>query len=314
MIDRSSGNQGDPSGRTDRDPGRGRQDRRTRELEPLGEVWCGRHRVDPVFERDAERSRIRRQIEASGRSFVVVGRPGVGKTTVLRSVVQELATLPPDAAWRILQTSANGMIAGRHYLGEWQGHVEKLIQIAQRRRRIAIWLNDLVHATKTGSSQSGDTSVLDFMATAIEQGRILVFGEATPAAFESAFARHPRLARLLDQVRLETQPAAVNARVVAALADQRLSRARPPAGATVVWTAAAVDRCVQLGQSFFPGQSPPGGAARLVEAVLEEERLEALVAAAPRPAGGPKPRRRPRSRSRPRPSSRRSCGSPARRG
>lgn len=34
-------------------------DRRTRSLQPFGDVWHGRHRVDTVFERDAEIARIR---------------------------------------------------------------------------------------------------------------------------------------------------------------------------------------------------------------------------------------------------------------
>jgi len=256
---------------------RNRDDRRTRELQPFGEVWCGRHRVDPVFEREAEAARIRRQIDGTGRSFVVVGGSGVGKTALLRSVVQELATLPPDRAWRVVQTSANGIIAGRSYLGEWQGHVEKLLGVAHARRRIAVWFSDLVHGLKTGRSQQGDTSVLDFMATAIEAGRVIVFGEASPEAFDRGFARHPRLSRLFDQVRIEPQPPAVAARVVAAIADQRLGRTRLPEGVRLCWDPAAVERLGHLGQAFFPAQFPPGGAARLVDAVLEEESVARLV-------------------------------------
>jgi ATP-dependent Clp protease ATP-binding subunit ClpC len=252
-------------------------DRRTRSLQPFGDVWHGRHRVDAVFERDAEIARIRKQIESTGRSFVVVGRSGVGKTALLRAVVQQLATRPPDTAWRVVQTSADGLIAGKAYIGEWQERVKQLLAAGERRRRVAIWLSDLVKGLKTGRSVGGDTSVLDFMANAIESGRAIVFGEATPEIFESGFARHPRFGRLFDQIRVDPLAADVVPRVVAALAGERLGRARVPEGATLSWQPAALERCAQLGQAFFPAQCPPAGAARLIEAVLEEDRLAGLV-------------------------------------
>jgi ATP-dependent Clp protease ATP-binding subunit ClpC len=267
-----------PAPRNGADDETGRDDKRTKALQPFGTVWAGRQRVDPVFERDTEMAKIARQITSTGRSFVVVGRAGVGKTAILRGVIHGLAALPADRAWRVVQTSANGLIAGKMFLGEWQGHVEKLLAAAERRRRAAIWLTDLVQGLKTGRSSGGDTSVLDFMASAIEQGRVIVFGEATPEAFESGFARHPRLSRLFDQIRVEPQPAEVVGRIVAAVAAQRLSRAPVPGGATLTWQPAAIERCVQLGQAFFPAQCPPSGAARLVEAVLEEEPVAKLVA------------------------------------
>ncbi|MBM4059011.1 MAG: AAA family ATPase, partial [Planctomycetes bacterium] len=255
----------------------GNADKRSKALEQFGEVWSGRHRIDGVFARDAELARIRKQIESTGRSFVVVGRSGVGKTALLRAAVQDLAARPAATAWRVVQTSADGLIAGHHYIGEWQGHVEELLKAGERRRRVAIWMTDLVKGLKTGRSSGGDTSVLDFMATAIERGRAIVFGEATPEIFESGFARHPRFGRLFDQIRVEPLAADVVPRVVAALAGERLGRARVPEGATLSWQPAAVERCAQLGQAFFPAQCPPAGAARLIEAVLEEDRLAGLV-------------------------------------
>ena len=259
-----------------------RDDRRTTALQPFGEVWCGRHQVDDVFERDDALTRILRQIESTGRSFVVVGRSGVGKTALLRAAIQQLVKLPADAAWRVVQTSANGLIAGKSYLGEWQGNVEKLLRAAERRRRVAIWMTDLVQGLKTGRSASGDTSVLDFMASAIEQGRLIVFGEASPEAFETGFSRHARLARLFDAIRLEPLPNDAIARVVTAIAERRLARARVPEGVALAWQPGAVERAVQLGQAFFPALSPPGGAARLVDGVLEEDAVVGLVAAARR--------------------------------
>ncbi|MFM8283286.1 MAG: AAA family ATPase, partial [Planctomycetaceae bacterium] len=259
-----------------------RDDRRTVALRPFGEVWCGRHQVDDIFERDDVVTRIRRQIESTGRSFVVVGRSGVGKTALLRAAIQHLVVLPADAAWRVVQTSADGLIAGKQYLGQWQSHVENLLRAAERRRRVAIWMTDLVQGLKTGRSTGGDTSVLDFMASAIEQGRLIVFGESSPEAFEAGFSRHARLARLFDAIRLEPLPADAVARVVAAIAERRRTRARVPEGVALAWQPGAIERATQLGQAFFPALSPPAGAARLVDGVLEEDAVVGLVAAARR--------------------------------
>jgi len=54
-------------------------------------VWDGRRPPDPVFGRDAAVARVIDQIDRVGRSFIVVGPPGVGKTAIIRAALQALA-------------------------------------------------------------------------------------------------------------------------------------------------------------------------------------------------------------------------------
>ena len=252
------------------------RDRRIKLLQPFGEVASGQRQPDAVYERAVDIDRIVDQVERVGRSFLLVGPTGVGKSVVLRQATHRLASRQENA-WRFLETSTGMLIAGQVYIGAWQEHIKELISVAQRRNRIGIWLADPAHLFSTGRSTGSTDTIGSFMMPALERGRVLLFGEATPEVHAALVAANPSVARIFDTINLEPQAAEVAAETVRQVASARATRAGDRRGVVLQFAPEAVERCVTLGHAYFPSTSPPAGAIRLVDAVLEDRILGPLL-------------------------------------
>jgi ATP-dependent Clp protease ATP-binding subunit ClpC len=253
-----------------------RRDARDERLRAFGHVWTGSLEPPPVFEREAERGRIRDAILEEGASFVVVGPAGVGKTAVLASVAHELAAravLP----WRFVQTTTGNLLAGHRYIGEWQEHVKNLLEVSRPSQRVGIWIDEFVTLTTAGATKETSESIGSFLAPLIERGEAILFGEMTPEVAEAFRAKRAALARLFRQIPLEPLAPRHSMGVVRGVAASRSRRPAERLGLAIAWSDEAIERAVQFGEQFFPGLTRPAGAVRLVEAVLEEASIDRIV-------------------------------------
>jgi ATP-dependent Clp protease ATP-binding subunit ClpC len=260
----------------DDEPDVGEDDRRTKTLRPFGEVATGQRLPEPVYERDAEIGRVVDQIERVGRSFLLVGPPGVGKTAILRQATYLLASRDENA-WRFVETTTGMLVAGQVYFGQWQEKIKGLLTVAQRRMRIGIWLGDAGHLFTTGRTMQTEDNIGSFMAPALERGRVLLFGEATPEVHAALVAASPSVARLFDTIPIEPQSPKAAAETIRHVAHARAHHAGTRRGVALNFAPEAVERCVALGQAYFPSTSPPAGAIRLIDGVLEDRVLGALL-------------------------------------
>lgn len=258
------------------DTDEGGDDRRAKSLRPFGEVASGQRHPNLVYERDAEIDRIVDQIVRVGRSFLLVGPSGVGKTAILRQATHLLASRDENA-WRFVETTTGMLVAGQVYFGQWQEKIKGLLGVAQRRMRIGIWLGDTGHLFSTGRTIQSEDNIGSFMAPAIERGRVLLFGEATPEVHAALVAANPSVTRLFDTIHIEPQSAEAAAETVRQVAHARAHHAGTRRGVVLQFAPEAVERCVTLGHAYFPSTSPPAGAIRLIEGVLEDRVLGALL-------------------------------------
>lgn len=258
------------------DTDEGGDDRRAKSLRPFGEVASGQRHPNLVYERDAEIDRIVDQIVRVGRSFLLVGPSGVGKTAILRQATHLLASRDENA-WRFVETTTGMLVAGQVYFGQWQEKIKGLLGVAQRRMRIGIWLGDTGHLFSTGRTIQSEDNIGSFMAPAIERGRVLLFGEATPEVHAALVAANPSVTRLFDTIHIEPQSAEAAAETVRQVAHARAHHAGTRRGVVLQFAPEAVERCVTLGHAYFPSTSPPAGAIRLIDGVLEDRVLGALL-------------------------------------
>ncbi len=250
-------------------------DSRSNKLRQFGDVWEGLEQPCPVYGRDIELDRIVDQFNDNGKSFVVLGPSGVGKSLLLANAVHAVCA-PPKNTWRVVETSTSYLVAGKKYLGEWQAVVRNLLTTAKRSEKIAIWFSDLVNLLGAGKVENSDDNMASAMATAMDRREVLIFGETTPESLREILEPHPWFLRLLEVIRVEPQSIEQTRFVIDQVATHHARKSSEQYNCNITWSHGALESIVHLGENYFPGLCRPAGALKLVEATLEETVLGPL--------------------------------------
>ena len=194
------------------------------------------------------------------RSILLVGRPGVGKSTVLRSLA---ASLQVDD-WIVFVASASDVLANQTYMGELEGRVQKLLATLSGQRRV-LWIVPEFHGLLwAGRHRYSPTSLLDLVQPSIEKGDIVVAGETDPEAYRRLLLARPRLRGLLETFQVEpcSEPQAL------ALAREwwRKRQADPSRDAL---GEPLLKEALQLARQYLGDQAAPGNLLQLLELTLD---------------------------------------------
>ncbi|MFH1468111.1 MAG: AAA family ATPase [Pseudomonadota bacterium] len=114
-------------------------------------------------------------------SVLLVGPDGVGKSTVLAEAIRRVHRGREHGSfWR---TSAQRVVAGARYLGDWQQLCDRLVEDLHAARG-ALWLTDIAELARLGG-QGPEDSVASYWTPVLERGQLRLLGELTPQELEA---------------------------------------------------------------------------------------------------------------------------------
>ena len=222
--------------------------------------------------------------------MLLVGPPDVGKTALVHELARRIAAgeapqaLHERKVWRV---SANELIAGAMYTGQWQERARRLVDDARSTQAVIV-MGDPVGIVDAGRWARSDNNVSRHLRPYVESGEITIVCEATPEQFAAALKSEPSFVGAFHRIDVP-EPARDDVRAIAAAAAARLGDA-----ASLSIEPEAIDAAVELTGRFEPYRSFPGKAIRLLEDAVREradgvERLdrEAMTAAFARRSGLP---------------------------
>jgi len=153
--------------------------------EPLN-ARGSRTRHARAYQRDAEVGDLAARLHAKRGSVLLVGEPGVGKTTILAEAARRMerdARNTKDHETRGLWiTNAHRIIAGMRFLGQWQARCEKLIRELSNVGGI-LCVESLLDLIRTGGEGPLD-SIAAFLAPFLARGDLTVVAEASPSELD----------------------------------------------------------------------------------------------------------------------------------
>jgi ATP-dependent Clp protease ATP-binding subunit ClpC len=238
--------------------------------EPLGDRAL-RRQYGPCWERDALVAEAMRKLYQDRTNLLLVGEPGVGKTTLLVETVRRVERLPIEEVEqqkrrgerRYWMTSAGRLIAGMKYLGQWEERCEQLIEeLAQLPGVLCVErLLDLLRYGGTGPVDS----LAAFFVPYLQRGELRLVGECTPGELDACRRLLPGFADLFPILHVppfaRPQALAVLDRTAERFArDLRLEIA-----------AGVSDRTYSLFRRFAPYQVFPGAAVSFVRNLCERQ-------------------------------------------
>jgi ATP-dependent Clp protease ATP-binding subunit ClpC len=240
-----------------------------RVAEPLGERAV-RKQFARAWERDAETALLVRKLRRERASVLLVGEPGVGKTTLLVEAVREVEKRLADEAKaeskkaqprRFWQTSAGRIIAGMKYLGQWEERVEALIAELGEIEGV-LCVDRLLDLVRTGGIGPAD-SIASFLIPYLTRGELRLVAEATPSELDACRRLLPGLADVFQIIAVEP----FDRMKALAVLDRHIETSK--ANLRVAVAPGVSDRVVQLYRRFMPYSAFPGQSAAFTRELID---------------------------------------------
>ncbi len=220
-----------------------------------------------ALERESEIAEVVRRLQEEKSSLLIVGAPGVGKTSILVDACRkvEMSTRSEsgvDRQRQFWQTSGSRIIAGMKFLGQWEERCENMIQELSTIRGV-LCLDGLVDTLRAASTEVRE-SVAAFLLPFIRYGELRVICEATPEAVTACEQLFPEFLEPFQIVRIEpfTRDQAVH--VLHRTAEALTQNAK------ITFEDGLLERIYDLFARFLPYDSFPGRVIAFVRKIWDQ--------------------------------------------
>lgn len=229
-------------------------------LYQIGRLWEPEHE-EAILVNNPEQEGVVEQMFSMlttgvGRSLVLHGKHGVGKTACIRQLFERLL----GEGWLLFEASAADVLAGQRYVGELEGRVQKLLDALQKLPNVLWYVPDFHELLDKGATQQDPTGILDLILPAMERQKILVLGETQSEPFARLLRRRHKLHFAAEPVLLE--PASLEASV--AMAQKWAARMAQELGYQAV-SSGVIEEAVQLSLQYMTDRSLPGSIMQLLQ-------------------------------------------------
>ncbi len=218
-----------------------------------------RGRRRPIIGDVVEPQHVERLSGQNPRSTLLVGPPGAGKSTWVRALARRMAR-NKDAP-RIWSTSADRIVAGMMYLGEWEQRCLDMIEELGASRGI-LYVDRLGPICATQTS----TSIADMFTPAMRVGELVVLAECNLEEYEHLATHHPGFVSQFVVKRIEPTASAAMPHLL------RSYQARIDPRRT--FTFEALRTLVQLLEFFARDRGFPGKGFRFLDWMAQSDPIE----------------------------------------
>jgi ATP-dependent Clp protease ATP-binding subunit ClpB len=162
-------------------------------------------KIDPVIGREEEIRRVVRILSRRTKNNpVLIGEPGVGKTTVVEGLAQRIVNNDvPDnlAACKLLSLDVGSLVAGSKYRGEFEERMKGLLkEIEQTKEFIVLFVDEMHLLMGAGSSGEGGMDAANLLKPMLARGQLHCIGATTLAEYRKYIEKDAAFERRFQQV------------------------------------------------------------------------------------------------------------------
>ncbi|KAI0847750.1 heat shock protein [Daldinia vernicosa] len=162
-------------------------------------------KIDPVIGREEEIRRVIRILSRRTKNNpVLIGEPGVGKTTVVEGLAQRIvnADVPDNlAACKLLSLDVGALVAGSKYRGEFEERMKGVLKEIQESKDMIVLFVDEIHLLMgAGASGEGGMDAANLLKPMLARGQLHCIGATTLAEYRKYIEKDAAFERRFQQV------------------------------------------------------------------------------------------------------------------
>ncbi len=238
-------------------------------FEGVGRLWKagGKLFAEPVIEHPAvltQAALVEEWLTAErARPVLLVGEPGVGKTSLVRLVAGRLL----ERGYHFFEAGASELLAGQSYLGELEERLRQLWKRLEGTTRLVWYVPDFHQLRDAGRHRYQSSGLLDALLPHFETGRLRVLAEVQQVPLQRLLIEKPRLTAAFEVCRLEPLGEAATLE----LARRWITVHSPTDGPPLLETSLLAEAW-QLAQQFLSVKAAPGNLMELLQATRQRHR------------------------------------------
>ncbi len=143
------------------------------------------------------------------KSVLLVGRTGVGKSSLLKQAVADLLAADDypshrnlDRIHKVWRIRGQRVIAGMSYLGQWEDRCVNIVE-ACRKHRGVLWVEDVAGWGRIGQTRASDRALATFFRGPMARGELIMVAETTAEGLQQLEDEAPGFAGAFTTVFVE---------------------------------------------------------------------------------------------------------------
>ena len=162
-------------------------------------------KIDPVIGREEEIRRVVRILSRRTKNNpVLIGEPGVGKTTVVEGLASRIvnADVPANlAACKLLSLDVGSLVAGSKYRGEFEERMKGVLkEIEDSKEMIVLFVDEIHLLMGAGASGEGGMDAANLLKPMLARGQLHCIGATTLSEYRKYIEKDQAFERRFQQV------------------------------------------------------------------------------------------------------------------
>jgi ATP-dependent Clp protease ATP-binding subunit ClpA len=162
-------------------------------------------KIDPVIGRDEETDRVIRILSKRTKNNpVILGEPGVGKTTVVEGLARRIVDGDIPDIWsscKLLSLDVGSVIAGTKHHGDLEDRLTGILKEIEESPERIIFFVDEIHLLM--KSPGGGINIANLLKPMLARGQLHCIGATTLGEYAEYIEKDPAFERRFDQVLVE---------------------------------------------------------------------------------------------------------------
>src|SRR3990170_1322404 len=232
-------------------------------------------KLDPVIGREQEIERVMQILSRRTKNNpVLIGEPGVGKTTIVEGLAQDIVkgNVPETLKDKQIYTLDLGaLVAGSRYRGDFEERLKKVLKEIRTRGDIVLFIDEL-HTLVGAGAAEGAIDAASILKPMLARGELQTIGATTRDEYRKHLEKDAALERRFQPIVVEEPTVTHTIEILKGLRDRYEAHHR------VSFTDDALVAAANLADRYIADRSLPDKAIDLIDEAGSRTRIRRMTA------------------------------------